>query len=170
MIKKKHIYSIIGIGLCLPLIGCYSSVQSKPATLSVIANSASKNQSQSLHIDTVILPTNIQTYRQTMTNYSQVGGQSPFNNCQFTSKNLPKTIKPNLQNNIQFVIDSVISPTYLSAGKITYLSVKNHIAHIELEMNHDGWAGVSSTIAVINPLVVKNLLRNPNIHQVIFHK
>ncbi|MBY3787639.1 hypothetical protein [Photobacterium carnosum] len=170
MIKKRYIYSIISIGLCLSLIGCYSSEQSKSSPSSVVANSQNNNHSQRLHLNTVILPVNIQTYRQAMINYSQVGGINPFNNSPFVVKKLPKTIKPSLQNNIQFVIDSVISPTYLSAGKITYLLVKNHIAYIELEMNNDGWAGVSSTIAVINPLVVKNLLRDPNIHQVIFHK
>jgi len=52
--------------------------------------------------------------------------------------------------------------------RILYLKVKGKTAYVLLDIDRDGWAGVSYTIGLIHPLVEKTLLQFKNIEQVVF--
>ena len=54
------------------------------------------------------------------------------------------------------------------ASKIIYFKIENGTAYILLEMDVDGWAGVSFTIATTHPIIEQTLLQFPQIKKVVF--
>ena len=51
---------------------------------------------------------------------------------------------------------------------INYLKVENNIAYVLLNIDEDGWAGVSYSKALIHPLVEKTLMQFPQIKKIIW--
>ncbi len=185
MLKR---YAVLGCaGLCVFLAACspkeqqeinQKADQAAQATSALVKTVASatadtvvagaKNLKNLANYSSVMIPANVEQYRQAMTNFAQNGGQDPFYNLPFVVKTVPENIAHNIEAKTQFAIDQVIDPAHLAAGKITQFSIQNHIAYVQLEMDTNGWAGVSSTIAMIHPLVTKNLLAYPTIHHVVW--
>ena len=54
--------------------------------------------------------------------------------------------------------------------RILNFTVKNGTAYVDMSLNdlQDAWAGISFTIAKVEPLIGKDLSQFPNIHQVVF--
>lgn len=56
----------------------------------------------------------------------------------------------------------------LNGPTIEYFKIKNQTAYVLLNIDRDGWAGVSFSLAKVHPLVEKTLLRFPGIKQVVW--
>jgi|GEM_PF-2880478 len=118
---------------------------------------------------TVAVPENLDLYRQKMTEYTQVGGPNPLPNIKFITKNIlvPYTIEPE-----RTAVDVSLVGIPLGGGPdkafASYLKIKDSTAYTLLNIDIDGWAGVSVAIAIAHPIVEKTLLQFPNIKKVVF--
>lgn len=61
-------------------------------------------------------------------------------------------------------------PTQMGPATIVYLKVESNTAYILLNIDTDGWAGVSFSRAYCHPFVEKTLLQFKNIKQVVWNK
>lgn len=121
---------------------------------------------------TIMVPKNEEDYRQKMIEFSQVGGINPLTTWVFVKKELP------LPLNVDPIKASAVlaaqeipvggSNSESSSVAVVYWKVVNKTAYVLLRMDVDGWAGVSTAIAVTHPLVEKTLLQFPEIQRVIF--
>lgn len=141
------------------------AVASKAADAAV---SVANNVKALANYSTVLLPSNVDQYRQAMMNYAQVGGAYPFDTTKFVPVTVPENIAHDIKAKMQFAIDQVIGSAHMAGGQITEFTIQKHIAYIRLAMEDNGWAGVSATLEMIRPLITKNLLVYPTIHHVVW--
>lgn len=116
-----------------------------------------------------MIPKNIDTYKQNMTDFVQIGWENPLNTEVFVQKYIP----------IAYTGDSQKASAELAAQQfstgggpekvlVKYFKVQNWTAYVVLNIDEDGRAGVSVSIAIIHPVVEKTLLRYPEIKNVVF--
>jgi hypothetical protein len=62
------------------------------------------------------------------------------------------------------------SPLSQAPIRILHFAVRGSVAYVDLNLNHEGygWAGISFTIASVEPLIEKDLSQFPYIHKVVF--
>ncbi len=120
---------------------------------------------------TILVPEDIATYQMQMTNYAQTGeGENPAETMNFVEKEITieKTqdiIKASAQAAAQEL--SIGGPGQAS---VEYFEIVDKTAYVLLDIDIDGWAGVSVSIAQVHPLVEKTLLQFPEIEKVVFDK
>lgn len=118
---------------------------------------------------TILVPDNVTAYNKAMTEYIQGGGQNPLKNWVFVKKEL----------SIPYTTDIVKASAEAAAEELTpyggpaktsiaYLKIQDGTAYALLDIDLDGWAGVSVSIGRIHPLVEKTLLQFPQIKNVVF--
>jgi outer membrane murein-binding lipoprotein Lpp len=101
--------------------------------------------------------------------YQEQNGVDPSKTWPFMKKELQ----------VPFSSDPIMASAQAAAGEIpprggpakatvAYLKIQNNTAYAELDIDLDGWAGVSYSIAVIHPLVEKTLLQFSGINNVVF--
>ncbi|MGR6859438.1 hypothetical protein ACU5EH_03355 [Aliivibrio salmonicida] len=110
------------------------------------------------------LPKNIPSYRNAMAKFSQVGGENPLNSVQFVSECIAKTSFKELAERSS---QDIIIPTYKNAGRVTHFRIKDNVAYVELAAHIDGWAGVSASLATIEPIIKRNLFLNSKVENVV---
>jgi len=118
---------------------------------------------------TVMVPENMEIYRQRMTEYAQVGGIDPLPSTKFIQKSI---IVPYTSAIVKASAEAAIAGIPLGGGPdkafVTYLKVTNDTVYILLNIDIDGWAGSSTTLAIIHPIIEKTLLLSPEIKKVVF--
>ena len=118
---------------------------------------------------TIMVPENYDLYTKEMTDFAQVGGKNPLETTEFVKKSLkiPYTddlIKASAQAAAREIAPGGGPPK----ASIAYLKIKQGIAYVLLDIDIDGWAGVSVSLAIIHPLVEKTLLQFSQIKKVVF--
>ncbi|MBB3063113.1 hypothetical protein [Microbulbifer rhizosphaerae] len=116
-----------------------------------------------------ILPTNMDAYRQQMTDFAQTGGADPF-------PGIPMVRKPlDLQGSVEERARALAHKTAATvlenrpgATEVVQFQLQGSTAYIQFGMDVDGWAGVSVAIAMVHPLVALNLKQFPQIDAVRF--
>lgn len=118
---------------------------------------------------TIMVPENYALYKQKMTEFAQVGGVDPLDNTKFEKKVINIPLTTDLINASAQAAAEEIAPSGGPAkASIAYLKVQNKTAHVLLDIDLDGWAGVSTSLAIIHPLVEKTLMQFPEINSVVF--
>ena len=114
----------------------------------------------------ILVPENIDAYNKAMTNYLQEGGKNPLDKWLFVKKIL----------SIPYTTDIIRASADAAAGElitqtkasVSYFKIQGDTAYVLLNIDLDGWAGVSVSIGRIHPLVEKTLLQFPQIKKVVF--
>lgn len=110
------------------------------------------------------LPEDISSYRRSMAEFSQIGGENPLNSMTFVSQCIPKTSFKELAERSA---KEIFLPNYKSAGHVTHFRIKNNVAYVELDAHTDSWAGVSASLAAVDPIIKRNLFLNSKVENVI---
>lgn len=118
---------------------------------------------------TILVPENLANYEKAVANYVQVGGPDPRLTWKFIKK---EVIVSNVDNIVKASAEAAAEVIQHGGGpakaSIAYFEVKNDTAYVLLDIDLDGWAGVSVSIAEIHPLVENTLLLFPEIKHVVF--
>ena len=101
-----------------------------------------------------------------MTTYLQDGGKNPLDSWLFVKKIV----------SVPYTTDIIKASANAAAGEIPtqakvvvdYFKVQGDTAYVLLNIDLDGWAGVSVSIGTIHPLVEKTLLQFSQIKNVVF--
>lgn len=120
---------------------------------------------------TIMVPENYELYRQQMADFVQVGAPDPLETTTFIKKEI----------SIPYTEDLIMASAQAAAGEmptgggpekasVEYLKIENSTAYVLLNIDTDGWAGVSVSLATIHPLVEKTLLQFPEIKEIKFKK
>ena len=116
----------------------------------------------------IIVPKDYKKYNQLMTAYAQTGGSNPLESIEFTNK---KVVVPSSEDLLHSVVNAVVKDAKVAhGGNVNYLKVKDRTVYILLDMDVDGWAGVSVEKARIHPLIEKSLLNLPSVDKVEFKR
>ena len=118
---------------------------------------------------TILVPNDVAAYDKAMTTYVHEGGQDPSKTWSFVKKTL----------NVPYTNDVIRASAEAAAEQLTpyggpakasiaYLKIQNSTAYVLLDIDLDGWAGVSASLGRIHPLVEKTLLQFPQIEHVVF--
>ena len=114
----------------------------------------------------ILVPTDITAYEKAMTTYLQDGGKNPLDSWLFVKKIV----------SVPYTTDIIKASANAAAGEIPtqakvvvdYFKVQGDTAYVLLNIDLDGWAGVSVSIGTIHPLVEKTLLQFSQIKNVVF--
>ncbi len=118
---------------------------------------------------TILVPDNAAAYDKAVTDYMQVGGQDPLKNWPFVTKELRVPFTTDTVRASAEAAAKELAPYGGSANaSIAYLKVHNGTAYVLLNIDLDGWAGVSVSLGRIHPLVEKTLLQFSQITRVVF--
>lgn len=116
----------------------------------------------------IVVPQDIDSYRKAVTEFVQVGGEDPLATWKFETKEI--TIK-NSQDFIKSTAEEAAKTISIHGNQnpqIVYFVRKTNTLYLELDIQRDGWAGVSTVLAAVEPIIEKSLLRIPGIDIVIF--
>ncbi len=106
---------------------------------------------------TVIVPEDYLSYQKEMTKYVQIGAENPLLTAKFIKKkvNIPYT-----KDIIRASAEAAAKQTNLGEMiKLEYFDIKNRTAYVVLNIDIDGWAGVSVTQAIVRPIIKRTLLQ-----------
>jgi len=118
---------------------------------------------------TIMAPENPEEYRQAMTEFAQEGGDDPAKTWVFNKKEItvPYTDDP-IKASANAAAQEFPTGGGPSKTEVIYLKIINGTAYVLMNIDIDGWAGVSVSLAIIHPVVEKTLLEFPEINKVIF--
>ena len=116
-----------------------------------------------------MLPADLAIYSQKMADFVQVGWEDPLKTQIFVQK----TINAPYSWDIKQASAELAAQQFPTGGGpekvlISYFKVLSWTAYVVLNIDENGRAGVSVSIARIHPVVEKTLLQFPEIHSVIF--
>src|SRR3989338_1411180 len=117
----------------------------------------------------ILIPENKVLYIEQMTNFAQQGGENPLKTTKFIKKEIE--IKPTedpRKASAQAAAQEISPIGGSMKSSVAYLKIEKEIAYVLLDIDLDGWAGVSVSRAIIHPLVEKTVLQFPEIKQVVF--
>jgi len=118
---------------------------------------------------TILVPENYNSYKQKMTEYVQTGGEDPLLTTKFVKKELTIPYTNDLiRASAQAAAEEIAPNGGPAKASVAYLKIANGTAYVLLDIDLDGWAGVSVSLAIIHPLVEKTLVQFPEINNVIF--
>lgn len=117
----------------------------------------------------VMLPADLTGYSQKMADFVQVGWEDPLKTQIFVQK----TINTAYSWDIKQASAELAAQQFPTGGGpakvlINYFKVQSGTAYVVLNIDENGRAGVSVSIARIHPVVEKTLLQFPEIHSVVF--
>ncbi len=124
-----------------------------------------RTQNQIITI-TIMVPENISAYKSTdfVDNPPDLLKNWPFVKKQL---NIPYT-NDIVRASAEAAAEQIEPSGGPSKATVSYLKIQNDVAYVELNIDLDGWPGVSYSKAKIHPLVEKTLLQFPEIKKVIF--
>ncbi|MCG3844160.1 hypothetical protein [Photobacterium damselae] len=111
------------------------------------------------------MPKNLELYKHQMALYSQEGGDNPLKATKFiTSCHNGSSV--DLKHIAQNIAQEIMQNP--AAGQVIYYKQEGDSAYLLLNAHKDGWAGVSASLAMVEPLITRNILLNSKIKQVHF--
>jgi len=139
--------------------------QNPSTTSEVVVEETQKNYSTI----TIMVPQNIDSYKKNMTEFVQTGGVDPLLTTTFIKKEItiPYT-KDLIQASAQAAAQEIAPSGGPAKASVAYFKITNNTAYVLLDIDVNGWAGVSVSIGMIHPLVEKTLLQFPEITNVVF--
>lgn len=114
---------------------------------------------------TVMLPKDIRKYEQAMTDYTNDGGVDPSAEWTFAPAELGV---PYTTDTLKASAAAAAKVLSVPGDSVVYFRVKDKTAYVLLEMDVNGWAGVTYTIRKVHPIVEHTLLYFPGIDKVAF--
>lgn len=119
---------------------------------------------------TILVPENLAAYRKAMNVYSSDGGVNPSKTWSFVKKTVDVAPTDDV---IRTSAEAAAELIPLQGGpahaSVAYLKVKDNTAYVMLNIDLDGWAGVSFSRNQIHPVVERTLLQFPQIQSVVFN-
>ncbi|TSA24486.1 MAG: hypothetical protein D4R67_11710 [Bacteroidetes bacterium] len=122
---------------------------------------------------TVMVPGNESVYKEKMAEFVQAGGEDPLVTTTFIAKEITIPYTSDLMKASAQAAAEEIYPASASAGapsvdSVAFFKIRNDTAYILLNMDIDGWAGVSVAVAIVHPVVERTLLQFPEVKHVVF--
>ena len=118
---------------------------------------------------TIMVPSDLAAFRKAAVAHVQVGGPDPLPSTTFVPvKAIPNTVVADFRQNAAEAAAEYIQTQAGTSSLVVYFKVVNGTAYIILNMDIDGWAGVSAAIAQVHPIVEKTLLAKSGITAVKF--
>ena len=116
-----------------------------------------------------MLPDDTNLYKQRMANFVQIGGVDPLLSQVFVKKYLAVSYT----GDIQKASAEAAAQQFTTGGGpekvlVNYFKVQSWTAYVVLNIDENGRAWVSVSIAIIHPVVEKTLLQFPTIKKVVF--
>jgi len=122
-----------------------------------------KNEAETI---TIVVPQNIDGYKTAMIEYAQVGeGRDPVEVMPFEKKQIAISDITDIEKTSANLAAQAIDP---DRSTVSYFKIENGTAYILLNIDLEGWAGVSVVTAQVHPVVEKTLLEFPEIDKVVF--
>ncbi|PJC36468.1 hypothetical protein CO046_05550 [Candidatus Peregrinibacteria bacterium CG_4_9_14_0_2_um_filter_53_11] len=117
----------------------------------------------------ILVPEDRATYEREMAEFVQAGGVDPLTTTTFVEKRVDV---PYTEDRLRASAEAAAAEIPPGGGpphaSVAYFKVVGEQAYVLLDIDLDGWAGVSVSRAIIHPLVEKTLLRFPDISGVTF--
>jgi len=118
---------------------------------------------------TIMVPENPESYQQKMTDYAQLGGPDPAATWNF----VPKQITVPYTDDLIKASANAAAAEFPTGGgpnkaEVVYLKIIDGTAYVLMNIDIDGWAGVSVSLAIIHPVVEKTLLQFAEIENIVF--
>ena len=159
-----------------PSWGCSGSPGQSIATASLKGSAigqmiatASSTVSSSVMQVTIMVPNDLAAYEKAMNAFTQVsGGTDPSKTFPFVVQTVTVPQSADVVRASAEAAAEVIPTQAGTTSLVVYLKVVNGTAYVLLNMDLNGWAGVSVAIANVHPLVEKTLLNIPGINAVKF--
>ncbi len=159
---------IIAIVVIAAVVYFIAANSNKSATTGTVATSTDQ-QTLATTTVTIMVPSDLAAFRKAAVEHVQVGGPDPLPITTFIPvKAIPNTIVADARQNAAEAAAEYLPTQTGTTSLIVYFKVVNSTAYILLSMDIDGWAGVSSAIAQVHPIVEKTLLAQPGITAVKF--
>lgn len=119
---------------------------------------------------TILVPENLAAYRKAMNVYSSDGGVNPSKTWSFVKKTVDVAPTDDVIRASAEAAAELIPPQGGPAhASVAYLKIKEKTVYVMLNIDLDGWAGVSFSRNQIHPVVERTLLQFPQIQSVVFN-
>lgn len=156
--------------LIITLASCSKTVEPNPTTTTqpvAVIQTPLVVKSQKV---SYFVPKDITTYMNTEEAYASTGnGLDPGYPVIYIEKTTNTASPENpMQTAVQAALNLLPTGGGPLHGKVVYLKTIRTTAYIMLDIDFDGWAGVSLFRAAANPVITKNLLQFPAIKYVVF--
>ncbi len=120
----------------------------------------------------IVIPANIEEYQQKMTDHVQTGAPDPLPTTKFVTQAIEI---PSASDPIKVAAETAAKSVYQAGGgpseiTVESLRVENATAYVQLNIDTNGWAGVSVAQGIVHPVVEKTLLQFEGIKKVEFKK
>lgn len=164
--QKGFIVPLVIVVVLAAVIGAYVVLKNR----SVIRDVAVPGQENASTTQvTIMVPVDLEAYRTAMANYVQTGGSNPLSSIQFVAKQVtPNTVSGDPIRDTAEAAAEYIQTQAGTSSIVRYFKVMNGTAYVVLDMDINGWAGVSVAIAQVHPIIEKSLLQFSQIKSVVF--
>ncbi len=154
------IIAIVAIAIVVYLIATHSGKQMA---------TSSEDEVLATSTVTIMVPNDLQAYKKAMTEFIQVsGGVNPSKTWPFVVRTVTVSATTDVVRTTAEAAAEYIPTQAGTSSLVVYFKVMNGTAYVLLNMDIDGWAGVSAAIAQVHPIVEKTLLQFPQIKEVQF--
>ena len=123
---------------------------------------------------TILVPKNIDNYKDIIfkefeKGYNKANKEVTLSTELYTKKQLtvPDT-SDIIKKTAQAATEVIPTQGGKEGASIVYFKIQDNTVYVMISMQLDGWAGVSYSIAMIEPIIEKNLLQFPQIKHVVF--
>lgn len=121
----------------------------------------------------VMVPEDIEKYRTEITRFKQVGGEDPLKTTVFVKKEVTLPYVPYSTHIMTASVEAAAHEVYKQGGgpaavTVEQLEIIDGTAYVLLNIDTDGWAGVSVAQAIVHPVVAKTLAQFEGIKKITF--
>ncbi len=153
--------------LILAFLGCKQN--SAEQTVKKEGNSNISSTDKQATSIVIIVPEDMDAYQKMMIDHVQAGGPDPLEKIQFVKKEIEAVSNV---NQLEAAANAAAAEIGTGGGpdkaEVGYFKQRQDSIYILLNIDKDGWAGVSVARAQIHPLVEKTLLNFPEVKSVTF--
>lgn len=169
MQKNKKFFLGLIMFLTVPLLaGCYHNQSSTlTPTMKILPDTTdtAKNPLATSSI-MVMIPKDMRRYSLILAENSSDEGQKIIKTWPFLKQTVTVPYTSNtLQTAAEYAVQGL---TQQAEVQVTYLKIIDKTAYLLTNIHQNGWAGVSFTIGVMEPIIEKTLLLYPEVNKVIF--
>lgn len=120
-------------------------------------------QSDSILI-TIMVPRDIGSYIDSMTDFIIYGGGAPSNEWPFIKKQIRVPYTTDIvRESAEAAAEMIPTAGGPEHASIAYFKLENKIAYVLLDIDIDGWVGVSYSISIIHPLIERHCFNFPRL-------
>ncbi len=116
-----------------------------------------------------VVPDNIADYVKKMDEYTSTGGKNPSLTWTYTTVQVSV---PEASTTLAYAAEVAANQIKTGGGpghvSVTHFKVIGETVYVLLNIDEDGWAGVSFAVNKIHPLVERTILLDPSIKKVVF--